>query len=200
MISLRSIVRTCAAGALSLLGVSQLSAGLNFSIYPVNGNVVMVGSGSVDLAGLAGPGGAEQSPAVRSDWSLIMVGMFDQEVDFYSPVTPPSPALGDSSFRFVADNGWGDSIGLIAIPNLTPGLYVPDNYVSGTSLSGTAIFLNTTVADLGLTPGVYTWTWGSGANADSATLTISVPEPSTWAAIAGLGALGLIALRRRVRA
>ena len=62
----------------------------------------------------------------------------------------------------------------------------------------TATWDGSTIASLGLIPGVYTWTWGSGATADSFTMTISasVPEPGTWLLL-GCESLGLTALRGR---
>jgi hypothetical protein len=39
------------------------------------------------------------------------------------------------------------------------GIYVPSGYVSGTSLSDTATWDNTTIAGLGLTGGTYTYSW-----------------------------------------
>jgi hypothetical protein len=78
-------------------------------------------------------------------------------------------------------------------------LYVPLGYKSGGLLSDTAIFDNTTIAKLGLTPGTYTWTWGSGADADSFVVDVaSVPEPATWAMmILGFAGIGFMAYRRK---
>ena len=58
------------------------------------------------------------------------------------------------------------------------------SYVSGSSLSGSLTFENTSLADMGITPGIgiMTATFGSGD-----TLTVNaVPEPSSLA-LAGLG-------------
>jgi hypothetical protein len=73
-------------------------------------------------------------------------------------------------------------------------LLVPDGYVSGSALSGTAIWDAFTIASLGLTPGTYTYTWGTGAHTDNFTINIgAVPEPSSLvmagaAMLAGVGA------------
>ena len=81
-------------------------------------------------------------------------------------------------------------------------LVVPNNYVSGSSLSGTSTYSGQTLAGLGLTPGTHRWTWGSGANADFLEVDIPgapVPEPSSLILAAmGIGVVGCcIAIRRR---
>jgi hypothetical protein len=71
-------------------------------------------------------------------------------------------------------------------------LAVPDGYVSGTDFSSSSTFDGLTLAELGVTPCVYTYSWGSGPDADSLTVNIGVPEPSTLdlAGIAALASLG----------
>jgi hypothetical protein len=79
----------------------------------------------------------------------------------------PSFGSGDL-FGVVADNGIGQSL-----------LVLPSNYVSGTSLNGTSRFSGFTLANLGLSPGVFSWTWGTNSNADSLELRIEpVPAPA----------------------
>lgn len=83
-----------------------------------------------------------------------------------------------------------------------PELFLPPGYTSNTVLpTSTAMYFNTTLDGLGLTPGSYVWGWGAGANADTWTINIPssapIPEPSTYIAIAGFGALGVFIWRRR---
>ena len=40
---------------------------------------------------------------------------------------------------------------------------VPENYVSGSQLSGSTTYGNTTISAMNLTPGTYTYSWGGGA-------------------------------------
>jgi len=79
------------------------------------------------------------------------------------------------------------------------GLEVPAGYHSGDPLSGSSIWNNTTLARLGVTPGIYTWTWGTVAD-PSITVDVQAapaPEPSSPALLgAGLLGLGLASLRR----
>jgi len=66
---------------------------------------------------------------------------------------------------------------------------------------GTSTFLNTTIADLGATPGPYVWTLDDRFGGATVTFEVSaavVPLPAAgWLLLGGLGALGLVARRRR---
>jgi hypothetical protein len=102
----------------------------------------------------------------------------------------------------VASTGTGNTLGIICCApvddEVVPILLVPHGYVSGTELSGTATWDNTTLGVLGVTPGVSTWTWGSGANADSLKLLAGVPVPEPAPALLlSLGAAGLALLKWR---
>jgi hypothetical protein len=76
------------------------------------------------------------------------------------------------------------------------------DHTSGSPLSGTATFDDTTIAALGLTPGTYSVTWRNGTpHADSLTVNIgmsSVPEPSTLA-LAGIAEVAGLGMARRRR-
>jgi hypothetical protein len=54
---------------------------------------------------------------------------------------------------------------------------VPAGYVSGNPLSSMSTYLNTTFADLGVTPGTYVWTWGMGANQNLTLMIGAGPGP-----------------------
>jgi PEP-CTERM motif len=106
-------------------------------------------------------------------------------------------AIGPSNFgpgtiQF-ASSGGGDAAGI-----LSQDIYVPANYVSGSQLSDSATWNNTTISALGLTPGTYTWTWGSGPTADSLEVVV-VPEPSSFILLGIVAAFGFIACRWRRR-
>lgn len=63
-------------------------------------------------------------------------------------------------------SGTGDIFGITADPLFFEiVLTVPDNYVSGEALSGTATYENETFASLGMDIGSYTWSWGVGPGA-----------------------------------
>ncbi|MGH7044737.1 MAG: PEP-CTERM sorting domain-containing protein [Acetobacteraceae bacterium] len=76
---------------------------------------------------------------------------------------------------------------------------MPHGYVSGIQLADTSTWDNVTFADLGVTPGTYTWTWG-GAPDGSFTLKIGVPEPGSLAILGGsILLLGAVLRGRRNR-
>ena len=77
------------------------------------------------------------------------------------------------------NGGSGDVVGVQGLL-----LLVPQGYVSGNPLSGSATFDNATFASLGITPGTYTWTWGTGV--DSFTLQIGPAGVSDAGSTLGL--------------
>jgi hypothetical protein len=80
----------------------------------------------------------------------------------------------------LVSSGMGDIVG---IDGAIDELVVPPGYASGSILSDTSTYANTTFSMLGVTAGTYVWTWEApGAAADdSFTLIIPtpVPEPSS---------------------
>jgi len=173
-----------------LLGLtSALQGAVTFSIQEIGSDVVFTGSGTIDLEGLGAPASAGWSGSVSPSnaWAIVGAG---GDADVYTvSVFPTNIGSGGTTF---ADANTGDLFGVFKSH-----LYVPQDYISGSSLLGTSTFSGQSLASLGLTEGVYTWSWGSGGNADSATLTISaVPEPGTWALAAGIVSLGFVGLKR----
>jgi hypothetical protein len=189
----------------TLFGVIQIALGLSLSgvshaSYVVNltesgGNVVATGSGTINTAGLnyAGPG--YWTPMISGAQDFIVLGAGGSIDDYNNILTGPS-SFG-SGTNFGADDGGGDLVGYFTGGSL----FVPLNYVSGTSLDSNATWTGQTFASLGLTPGSYVWTWGSGANADSFTLNIgaqTVPEPASLFLL-GMGSLAIFGYARQRR-
>lgn len=181
---------------LGIFSAGTLHASVLFTVIESGGNVVVSGSGSVNLSALSlGSSGSTQS-LIRPEVGLLRVGASGLFA-LYSGVTGPAD-IGTGGIH-VADSGTGDLIGI------TNGAFIllPAGYVSGTPLSGTSTFNGATFASLGLATGTYFGSWGSGPTADSFTVQIvptsAVPEPTAFAMLAAAG-LALLPLRRRLRA
>jgi hypothetical protein len=160
-------------------------------VSQVGANVVATGSGTIDLTGLTYYDTFYTNAGTFPGIALIYVGP-SGTLDSYGGASGPTSfgSGGDTGLS----SGTGDIFGVQG-NGQSIGSYidVPTGYVSGSPLSGSMTFDESTIASLGLTPGTYTYTWGSGADADSLTVNIaSVPEPSSLimagaAALAGLG-------------
>ena len=155
--------------------VGQSRAAVTLTAVESGGDVVFTGGGTVNLAGLNYQNSPGTSIGVYPAFSRrrVFVGNTPNmsfNFDAYTFVSQPA-AFGTGLFR-QADVGSGDRFG---IDRNT--LYLPQGYAGGTPLSGTATYLDTTFATLGMTPGTYTWTWGSGGTADALTLNIVGGSP-----------------------
>jgi hypothetical protein len=192
------------AVALAVLSASTAQAEFIVNIVQDGANVVATGGGSLDLTGLTAVAPSTSAAArIQADLGTVALG-FSAHLDGYSGFTGPRSfgtggsisASGETGVRVTMQ---GTNASFPPTDNL---LYVPQGYTSGGLLSDTAVFDNTTIANLGLTPGTYTWTWGSGADADSFVVQVAaVPEPSTWAMmILGFVGVGAMTYRRRKNA
>lgn len=171
-------------------------------------DVVVIGSGSANTNGLAPRISADDYTNVLTDIQIYagpdaFTGVTTPPVDvnLWGGLTGPSlfgnnqnifeyPGFGSGDlFGIVADNGIGQSL-----------LVLPSGYVSGDSLNGTSRFSGFTLANLGLSPGVFSWTWGTNPNADSLELRIDpVPAPAPLPLVGGAMAWSLAKRMRRAR-
>ena len=172
-------------------------AGATIDITQVGANVMMTGSGVIDLDGLTkiGSGPLPTNGIIWPDAAEIVTGAAGN-VDLYTGASgPTSMGSGDET---LGDSASGDQFG-VGHSTGTFVIFVPANYDGG-FLSGSATFDNTTLAGLGLSPGTYTYTWNPGPTDGNLTVDVSgvVPEPSTWAMMAlGFAGIGLLAYRKR---
>jgi hypothetical protein len=179
-------------------------AGVIVDISQVGGNVAVDASGSVNLSALTRLGDGAAFAYVQADLGTVAVGSTTPG-DFNVWGIAAGPKTFGTGGPFSATSGSGDTFGIEGSGGFTlPVLLLPTNYVSGSGLSASDTYANTSIAALGLTPGTYTYTWGTGASADSLTVNIgSVPEPSSLAMVATavglLGGFGLHCRRRNKR-
>ena len=153
----------------------QVQANFIATIQDSGTNLVVTGSGSIDLTGLsvASSGGAR--PVIEPSTGRLGIGSLNLDpVFFYAGFIGPA-SFGSGGLRFPADSGSGDKVG---IDNEIGFLFVPFGYTSGAFLSSTSTFNNTSLSSLGIIPGIYTWTWGTGTNADSFNIYAGVPVPN----------------------
>ena len=137
-------------------------AGAVIDITQVGANVMMTGSGVIDLDGLqlnsSGPFPA--NGVIWPDAAEILVGSSANDgVDIYTSASGPT-TMG-SGAESVGSSGLGGLFGVGTALLGTPVIYVPKGYMTDTPLSGTSMFDNTTLAALGLTPGTYVYTWAA---------------------------------------
>jgi len=193
----RTPKRAAIAATLVLATAAASRAAIVITLQQVGGNVIETGSGSANLSALTFiTNGVSEGMIFPSAQTAVVGTTSILGIAEYSGATGPFN-FGAGAGKF-ANSGTGQTFGISG----GDVLFLPQGYVSGTSLSGSSTFNAQTFVSLGITPGTYTWTWGTGATADSLTITTNaaaVPEPGS--ALAGMLALGVCAcgLLRRVR-
>lgn len=193
---------------MATMSVTCLSAGAGvvFSVYEVGSDIKINVSGSIDTTGWSLQG--IQSPNVYIRGRNVGVGSSQmQRIDSSGLATSGGasttrvfPPLGDGIHFPVAGTATGNTVIFQTSDSGTAwALFLPANYVSGSSLSGSATYANLSFASLGMTS-TTVWKWfldGNSSNNDkSITVAATVPEPSGVAF--GALAIALIAGGRRL--
>jgi hypothetical protein len=167
------------------------------TIEQVGANVVVTGSGSLDLAGLNYDFSDSATSGIEPSAGNIAIGSPSYDlVDVYTGSISGPNSFGTGGVFSPSNSGSGDKVALVG-----PGyqlVYVPEGYISGDPLSDSSTYDNATLASLGLTVGDYTWTFSS----DSYTIDIgvvAVPEPASLTLLGMAAGMTLLAARRRRR-
>ena len=178
-------------------------AGFIATMDQIGGNVVVTGSGSFDTAGLTSttPFPAHPTAAINPSLNVVILGGAGTN-NAFTGLTPDHATFGSGGATKNASSASGAVLGIGDASAGFNSLYLPNGYVSGTSVSDITTFAGATFTGLGVTPGTYEWTWGTGATADSFTLQIgpvaAAPEPASLPLLVmGLAGLGLVVRRRR---
>ncbi len=182
---------------LALLVAPIAQSALVMSLQETGGDVQLIVDGNLDLTGLTffqtQPASGYMNPGQGNINTLGVVDLYQNIVG--------NPVFGGLASTNM-DSYTGDAAGVMGQLGY---LQVPQGYMSGDIISGTATWNTTTLAGLSVTQGVYSWNWGS----DSVTLYAGVapppgfpspiPEPAAYIALAGFAGLGLFLWRRRLR-
>jgi hypothetical protein len=148
------------------------SSGFTVTIQEVGSDVVWSGSGSLDLSNLSFETTQDIGAGFNATGAIWALGPTAQtSCDAYGGAafsifpttfgTGGAPAnAGSGDILSILDNGIGGRT-----------LLVPLNYVSGSPLSGTTTYENTTISGLNLISGTYTYSWG---NENGETLTLII--------------------------
>lgn len=162
------------------------------TVFESGRDVVVLGSGSLDLNGLYFEAGDANSITGRLNGGAAALLIGQGGYAAYAGSSGPS-SFGQPQIS-TANDSEGDLFGVGARGGL---ILVPFLYSSGSPLLASSTWRESSIASLGLTPGLYTYTWTTGIGLMSESLTVNIiPEPSSFCVF---GSLLVAAMLRRSR-
>ena len=188
----KKILPLLAGSFLLLATASAANAAMILRLEEVGGDVVITGSGSINLSGLTLKTSPNDYDNIFTPTQLYAGPEFISDgVTQWSGLTGPS-IIFESGAALHADTGTGNLFGVVSDDTSDPGgtplplLVLPRSYVSGAALSGTTQFNSQTFATMGITPGTLIWTLPTG---DSVTITTDAQPVPAPLGVAGAAAV-----------
>lgn len=181
----KKILPLFAGSFLLLTTASAADAAMILRLEEVGGDVVVRGSGTINLSGLTLKASLNDYDNIFTSIQLYAgpATIGDGVVDQWSGMTGPSTIGTDDSVFIPADAGAGSLFGVVSDDTSDPGatrlplLVLPRSYVSGAALSGTTRFLGQSFATMGISPGTLTWTLPTEDTVTITTDAEPVPAP-----------------------
>jgi hypothetical protein len=181
----------------SVATIDNAHAEFIVNIDQVGSNVVVTGSGTLDINGLAYNETITTAfSSVDAQFGQLSIGPTGDSSSVYVYLGITGPSNFGTGGLYTPSSGSGDYVGM---QESSESLAVPAGYISGSSLFDTMTFDDTTLAALGLTPGTYTYFLNGE---DTFQINIgTTPLPATLPLFAGgLSFVGFLAKRRKQNA
>lgn len=182
------LLAATAAIAIASLCATAASAAVTITIQQSGTNVVTNLSGSLNLTGASSLGTASLVSGINSGLAVYTAVQGNGE-DFQVGLTGPADFGSPISALSTTSNFAGDVFRIFGdFGRVT----VPLNYTSGSALSATSTYFNTTLASLGLQVGSYVYISPSDTiTVNVGPMAAAIPEPGTWAMmLVGFGGMG----------
>ncbi len=151
-------------------------------------------SGSLDVSGLSTTPTVTTLGILPNVALLVFVNSSSADNDnFFDAITgPTSFGTGTGS---LPNSQIG---GVFSILGINGGFVtVPNNYISGTNISGSITFNSSTFASIGVTPGIYTYNLTNNIPNNDIVLNIGTPVPFEFSPVVGVSLLGGLWLGRK---
>ena len=181
---------TIFAGAMLSSALSSHAATYSLQFDQIGSDVVVTGSGAIDLTGatLLGNGNIVGFMWPSLGFAMVAGGSFSA---YRLTMNPTNLDFGLGGYSGQQTSGSGDASGVWTNNNI---FYVPTGYTSLAALFGTSTYAGQTFASLGVTPGNYDLNFGN--NTVSVQVgPVPIPLPLTLL-LTGILGLGILARRR----